>query len=240
MWASVGTNDISGKKPLYQFNKKKKVDTRDVKFRKHLFWGLKTNPISLDWATLWTYKRQKKVSVPFIAIQHMEWRTSMPHTQKVAHLNTSQYDTFAGKSSPVFSSYLFIPFLPTWQGVTILPFIDCSPSKSHPTPGWDLLLMWSLQFNLSMRTYKGHKDLFNKTYAPGTTKRDSITRPYEIHQPCSTFHVVKHGSAKMLWNLAMKCLKEVHIKGSKAVYTLLMMMMIWCKIPQWNLLQASS
>lgn len=90
----------------------------------------------------------------------MEWRASMP---RFSHTKGRSFkcDTFAGKGSPVFCYYLFIPFPPTWQGVTILPFIDCSPSKSLPTPGWDLLLMWSLQFNLSMRAYK--KDI--KTFS---------------------------------------------------------------------------
>lgn len=94
-------------------------------------------------------------------------RCPASHTQKVAHLNTSQYTTFARKGSPVFSYNLFIPFLPAWQGVAILLFIDGSSSLSLPTPGVDLLLMWSLQFNLSMRTYE--KDI--KTFSTRLMRR---------------------------------------------------------------------
>lgn len=57
---------------LYRFNTKRKteLDTGDVKFRKHLFWGLKTNPISLDWVTLWTYKKTKKSQFPYCYTAH--------------------------------------------------------------------------------------------------------------------------------------------------------------------------
>lgn len=48
-------------------------------------------------------------------------------TQKVTHLNTSQYATSFWKGSAVFSYNLFISLLPAWQGVTIL-FIDGSSS----------------------------------------------------------------------------------------------------------------
>lgn len=163
-----------------------------------MHWRLKRNQINLVGVTLWTYKRKGKNASQYPLLQykacHGMLQCPVSHTQKVAHLNTSQYTTFARKGSPVFSYNLFIPFLPAWQGVTILPFIDGSSSKSLPTPGWDLLLMWSPQFNLSMRTYKKDIKTFSTRLMHQAPQRDSIIWPYEIHQPYSAFHVVKYGS----------------------------------------------
>lgn len=199
---------MGGKKTQYWFNKKQTKNNSTLQ------------PISLEsvipptalkvkeksnqfrWShTLDLQKKRKKMPLSTLycnTVHAMAWngmlQCPVSHAQKVTHLNTSQYTTFARKGSPAFSHNLFIPFPPAWQGVTILPFIDGSSSKSLPTPGWDLSLMWSPQFNLSMRTYKKDMKTFSTRLMHQAPQRDSIIWPYEIHQPYSAFHVVKYGS----------------------------------------------
>lgn len=97
----------------------------------------------------------------------MEWHGTACSSASISTAKGRSFEyksirQFCGKRAALFSptTCLFPSFLPDREWPSF-PLLMALPSRSLPTPGWDLSPMRSPQFNLSLRTYK--KDI--KTFS---------------------------------------------------------------------------